>query len=208
MGQGEALGIGGQQIPQLFAGGEQRVLQPHGLFPLLIPPEQAAFKGAVYPVQMGHPPVLKGVVGLGAAPGVDKNGVHAIGQRDVVIPGGAHGADVPHIGQILIHGHHAGDAPLGGHLVDEIRLGHAQLGQGLFQVVQHYGHRAVSADVLHHALAGQGVAVGHDGLGIRDGLRLLLGGCGGIGRAGGGDRAAVRALLLSASGQGNQQRRR
>ena len=73
-------------------------------------------------------------------------------------------------------------------------MGHPQLGQCLFQVVEHHGHRPVLSNVLPAALPGEGIDVGglrlrlrfrlglrgQDGDGglLRDLGRLLLGGAG------------------------------
>ena len=84
--------IGGQQILNGLAGGEDGVLQAHGLFPGLVPPEQGALVGAVDAVQGGDAHVFDGGVSLGAAPGVEKHRIVAPGQGDIVIPGRAHRA--------------------------------------------------------------------------------------------------------------------
>ena len=197
----QPLAIGGQQLLNGLAGGEDGVLQAHLLFPGLIPPEQRALVGAVDAVQGGDPHVLNGGIGLGAAPGVEEHRIVAPGQGDIVVPGRAHRPQVAHPLHRLEHRHHPGDAPLGGQLIDEVGLGHPQLGQGLFQVVEHNGHRAGIGQVHGAALPGEGIDIGQDGLRLRFWLRLLHGGedgDGGLVRHGGGRGGG---LPLSAGGQ-------
>ena len=175
------------------------MLQAHLLFPGLVPPEQRALVGAVDAVQGGDPHVLNGGIGLGAAPGVEEYRIVAPGQGDIVVPGRAHRTQVAHPFHRLEHRHHPGDAPLGGQLIDEVGLGHPQLGQGLFQVVEHNGHRAGIGQVHGAALPGEGIDIGQDGLRLR--FRLLHGGNdrdGGLVRHGGGRGGG---LPLSAGGQ-------
>ena len=99
----------------------------------------------------------------------------------------------------LKHPQHPGDASLGQSLIDDIRLGNAQLGQSLFQVVEHDGHRPVLADVLGAALPGEGIDIGENGLrvGLHRSQHRRIGGL--RGRGG-------RRLLGTAGGQGEQKR--
>ena len=175
------------------------MLQSHVFPPLLVPPEQGALVGAVDAVEGGHTPVINGGVGSGTASRVEEDGVMAQGQGDVVVPGGAHRADVSHALYRLKHPQHPGDAPLGQSLIDDVRLGHPQLGQSLFQVVEHDGHRPVLADVLGAALPGEGIHIGENGLrvGLHRSQHRRVGGL----RGGGG-----RRLLGTAGGQGEQKR--
>ena len=148
-------------------------------------------------------PVVKGVVGLGAAPGVDVDGVVAQGQADVVVPGGADAAQVAHPLQVLVEPHHPGDAPLSDDLINHVRLGNPDLRQGLSQVVEHNSDGPFSADILMQALAGEWVDVGVDRL--RFGFRLHRGDDRNgrlLGRLGGGGPSRV---LFPAGGQGEQQ---
>ena len=122
-------------------------------------------------------------------------------QLQVIGSGGADAAKVPHPIQGLEEGHHPGDAALGGHLVDDIRLGDTQLGLGGLQIVDHHCHRAEPGEILVHAHARQGMVVGglhHHGLRLRH--------CGGTGRptAPGGGR---RNIPAAAAGEGEKYRR-
>ena len=179
------------------------MLLTHVLSPVRVPPEEGALIGAVDAVQGGDAPVLDGVVGLGAASGMEENGVVAIGQRDIVVPGRAHRTDFAHALHALEHPQHPGDAALGHRLIDDVCLGHPQLGQGLFQVVEHDGHRPVFPDVRGAALPREWVHIGQ--LGLRFRLHRGQGGYAGLLRRGGG---GGRLLLGPAGAQGGQQQQR
>ena len=137
---------------------------------------------------------------------MEVQGVMPHGQGDIVVPGGAHRPNVPHLLHRLEHRQHPGDASLGGGLIDDVRLGHPQLGQGLFQVVEHDGHRPFLGDVPGAALPGERVDIGqrwlrlhrrHHGNG-RLGLRWLWL----LRRLGGTGRQAHRQGQGQQGGQG------
>ena len=192
--------VGGQLLHDGLPGGDHRVLQAVALAALRVPPHQVAARGtakigAVHRVQGGHAPLADLVVGVHAAPGVEEDGVVAQGQLQIVGPGGADGADGAHPVQGLVDAQHAGDAPLGGHLVDDVRHGLPQLGQGLLQVVEHDGHRPAVDPFLPHGQAAEGA---HRAI-IGGGRGLWCGGC-----LWGGDGGGTGLRLRSAAG-GEQQ---
>ena len=76
----------GQLIQHFLAGGEQGMLQTGSLSPAWVPPAHIAI-GPVDKVNVGHPPALKGVIGLGTAAGMDVDSVVPAGQTDVIVPG-------------------------------------------------------------------------------------------------------------------------
>ena len=81
------------------------------------------------------------------------DGIVSQGQLQIVGAGGADGADFPNTVQGLVDGQHAGDAALGRYFVDHVSLGLTKLGKGLFQIVEHDGHRAAVDPFFAHRQA-------------------------------------------------------
>ena len=126
----------------------------------LVPPVQGPLVGAVHAVKGRDTPAFDDLIGLGTASRVEKQRVVTRGQGDVIIPRGPDGADVPHTVHRLEHPQHPGNAALGAHLVEYIRLSHPRLGERLFQIVQHHGVGPALCDVLRAALPGEGIDIG------------------------------------------------
>ena len=184
----------GQQLFDAGLVGEQAVLKTGGLFALGIPIEHGAAVGPVDAVDIEYAVLLDGGVGIVTAARVNIDGIQTGGQLHIVGAGGTHRAQRAHAVQRLEHGHHAGDAALGGDFVNDIGLRNAALRQGFFQVVEHNGHRAAGGNVLIRTLAGEGVGV--QGFGVhhrgddRDGGLRTQGAVSGRGGGDGGRGAA------------------
>ena len=190
--------IGQDGVP----GGHHAVLIAVLLPAVGVPPHHIALRaaaqiGAPDGVEVVHAPAPQIAVGRVAAPGVDEKGVVAQGQLDVIGSGGADGADHPHLLHRLVDPQHPGDASLGHHLVDDVGLGLAQLGQGRLQVVEHDGHGAEGGGVGVGGLPGEGVHRAVVG-------RRLRGGGGGRRRCGGRRRGGGGGLRPAAGAAGGE----
>ena len=60
---------------------------------------------------------------------------------------------IRHPAGVRKHRHNAGDAALGRYFVDHVSLGLTKLGKGLFQIVEHDGHRAAVDPFFAHRQA-------------------------------------------------------
>lgn len=150
--------VGGQTLDDGGPGGDDGVLQTVALAPLRVPPHQisvlaVAHVGAIDSVEGGDAPLADFGVGILAAAGVNVDGIVSQGQLQIVGAGGADGADFPNTVQGLVDGQHAGDAALGRYFVDHVSLGLTKLGKGLFQIVEHDGHRAAVDPFFAHRQA-------------------------------------------------------
>ena len=168
---------------QILACGVHRVLQTHLLSAVGVPEEYGAFPAALDAVNADQILALgDGVIGRHTAAKVDVHGAVALGDIDVIGPGRTDAGQLFDLAVILENGQEPGDTALGQHLVDDVGLGDAPLGQSLNHVVDHHGHRTGVQGLVRDAVAqtGEGVhvALRHEQVGVR------LGGCLG-GRLGG-----------------------
>ncbi len=171
--------------------------------PVPIPPEHPCVRAGVVPPHAVHgeqAQAVPGVVKLRAAPGVYVHRVVPFGDLPVILPGGAHRADEIQLGRVLVYGQHPGDAALGQHLINDVRLAVPLLGQGGFQVVEHHRHRPFARQVFLTGQAGEGMVEGGRGGGSGGGLR----GVGGGGRLRGG-RGWGGLIPAAPGGQHKQQ---
>ena len=97
-------------------------------------------------------------------------------QLQIIGTGRADATQIAHAVQCLKNTQHTGNAALGGHFINDIRLTDTQLRLGRLQVVEHHGHGAVIFILRLHRQTGQWVgACGNIGTRLRFGFRFRLG---------------------------------
>ena len=128
-----------QILQDFLSRSNQTVLIAVVPLPVRVPPENLSVIAAPDAIHMVYLPAPQIGVCLLAAPGVDVDRIVSQGQLHKVGPGGADAAQGFNAFHRLVQAQHPGDAPLYRNLVNDIRLGDAQLGLGRLQVVQHNG---------------------------------------------------------------------
>ncbi|MPN50996.1 hypothetical protein SDC9_198637 [bioreactor metagenome] len=124
-----AEGVGGEELLYLLTRGKHAVLIPRAFDALLVAPEQGALVRAVDAVQRGDRPGLDFIIGVGTAAGMEIHRVVPQRKLQIICTGGADRADLAYALQALVDAQHSGDSSLRQHLIDNIGLGDAVLGQ-------------------------------------------------------------------------------